>query len=396
MTFESNLDAFLAQNRISQETWAAGGLSWACLQAIAADHETNLSHLKRTAEFFAGVIQAIPDVHSVRWRVKDSAHLLEKIIRKCADGSDKYKAIAPDTYFDVVTDLVGVRALHLFKEDCFSIDAALRQHWIPMEAPFAFIREGDQSELSKRLAVHGFELKTHAAGYRSIHYIFATQPRLRKVAVEVQVRTIFEEGWSEIDHNVRYPNFSNDPTVAYFLTIFNRLAGSADEMGGFVRQLAHTLDDFQQRLADATDANEKTLAQMEATVAAYEKSRQQDTESQALIAKLQADIVELRKTSSLEQHAKNAGRLFALPSDIMESLSSSSIQRRMIRDMELTRSLSDDMKAIEAERNARLSAGLTSIEQSLHAKRLTEVAGIDALQAAELDRVRRLTRDAGL
>jgi ppGpp synthetase/RelA/SpoT-type nucleotidyltranferase len=168
-------------------------------------------------------------VHSVRWRVKDTDHLLEKIIRKCAEGHKKYKNVDSKNYFEIVSDLVGLRALHLFKDDCFSIDSDLRRTWTPSEPPIAYVREGDPPDLTKKFGEHGFEVKEHPAGYRSVHYIFLTQPFQRKVFAEIQVRTIFEEGWSEIDHRVRYPNFSNDQLVSYFLTIFNRLAGSADE-----------------------------------------------------------------------------------------------------------------------------------------------------------------------
>ena len=59
---------------------------------------------------------------------------------------------------------------------------------------------------------------------------------------EIQVRTIFEEGWSEIDHKIRYPYDADNPVLGQFLVVFNRLAGSADEMGSFVKLLKRKLD----------------------------------------------------------------------------------------------------------------------------------------------------------
>lgn len=241
MINEISLHDFLIRNNISDQQWELSGCEWENLLSIGRDHEENFERLRESAEFFAKVIQKFKRVHSVRWRVKDTEHLLEKIVRKRADGAEKYLKISSDNYFDIVTDLVGIRALHLFKEDCFDIDLEIKRCLIPVDNPIAYIRAGDQDGLLSRFREHGFDIETHPAGYRSIHYIFSSQPLHRKVISEVQVRTIFEEGRSEIDHNVRYPNFSNDELVNYFLKIFNRMAGSADEMGGFVQGLALTL-----------------------------------------------------------------------------------------------------------------------------------------------------------
>jgi hypothetical protein len=61
------------------------------------------------------------------------------------------------------------------------------------------------------------------------------------VTVELQVRTVFEEAWSEIDHRVNYPEGAPFREVGRFLQVFNRLAGSADEMGSFIHDLVRGL-----------------------------------------------------------------------------------------------------------------------------------------------------------
>lgn len=300
MAFDLALQSFLANNRIPADVWTKSSCDWPQLQAIARDHEAQMPHLRETAEFFARVVQKLPHVHSVRWRVKDTEHLLEKIVRKRAEGNAKYSDLSQETYFEKVTDLVGLRALHLFKDDCFDIDSSLRTYWSPIETPTVFVRDGDQVELSEEFRSRGFEIKPHPAGYRSVHYVFASQPLQRKVVVEVQVRTVFEEGWSEIDHRVRYPNFSDNALVAYFLTIFNRLAGSADEMGGFVKGLAATLSELQLQVTEATQSKEQSLRAMEEALGELERLRQQDAASQASVAKLKAEVAHLRRSASLE------------------------------------------------------------------------------------------------
>ncbi|HHQ4619896.1 TPA: hypothetical protein ACSP2N_003953, partial [Aeromonas veronii] len=71
----------------------------------------------------------------------------------------------------------------------------------------------------------------------------------------------FEEGWSEIDHVVRYPNFSNNQHVSNFLQIFNRLSGSADEMGSFAKQLAKELQDRTEMLEKLQREYDETKAE---------------------------------------------------------------------------------------------------------------------------------------
>lgn len=302
MKFEVSLSDFLKKNRISSPIWDQADVSWNLLASIAEDYLDRQSELAMTAELCARVMQKLPAVHSVRWRVKDVEHLLEKIVRKraTAGNGSKYLAISVDNYYEVVTDLVGLRALHLFKDDCFEIDVAFRDAFMLLEGevPVAYIRQGDPPELLDRFDAAGFKVEEHAAGYRSVHYVVATRPLQQRFAVEVQVRTIFEEGWSEIDHRIRYPNFSHDPQVVYFLRIFNRLAGSADEMGSFVRGLVTVLEVNQQQVAEANENYEQTLRKLEDTVAELDEVRQVSASADATVSRLKKELSELRTAST--------------------------------------------------------------------------------------------------
>lgn len=292
------LDEFLLRNNVSQDTWHASQCDWNSLLEIANDHEKNFPGLVQSADFFAKLIQAFPVVHSVRWRVKDPEHLIEKIVRKRADGEEKYKAISLQNYFTIVTDLIGIRALHLFKDDCFAIDQLLTENWQPIETPIAYTRVGDHDDFLRKLQDQGLEIKSHPAGYRSVHYVFASQPLARRVVMEIQVRTIFEEGWSEIDHKVRYPNFSENPLLSYLLTIFNRMAGSADEMGGFVLGLAAALGEFETKMNFAVAEKDRSFTAMESALKELENVKKQDLESKENLSKLKAELEKMKKQSA--------------------------------------------------------------------------------------------------
>ena len=295
-----SFEDFASRNNISESVWDASGCDWDELVSIAEDHERSRGILLQSADFFAKLIQEFQAVHSVRWRVKETEHVIEKIIRKKASGAEKYNEINVKNYFEIITDLVGIRALHLFKDECFLIDSSLRETWRPIENPIVYARAGDDEEFIEKLKGKGFEIKSHPAGYRSVHYVFESQPLARKVMLEVQVRTIFEEGWSEIDHKVRYPNFSNNYLVTYLLTIFNRMAGAADEMGGFVRGLATALEDYDLKVAAANIEKEESLAAMEEALSELANAKQQGQESQNIILKLKQQIESFKKTSASE------------------------------------------------------------------------------------------------
>lgn len=233
--------------------WEALGEDKAILHSIFLDYEKKLDELTEIAVSLSRLIQKLPGVHSVRWRMKDPHHLVKKIARKKASSVEKYASISQDAYQEIVTDLIGIRALHLFKGDFPSLHRSIIETWELDENPIAYVRKGDTEDLRTLYKNLGLEVKEHSDGYRSIHYIAKTNFTKATVRCELQVRTIFEEGWSEIDHKIRYPDFSNDPLIRDFLHIFNRLSGAADEMGTFVNRLAADLSTLtaEQAKADA-------------------------------------------------------------------------------------------------------------------------------------------------
>ncbi|MEM5511840.1 addiction module component [Pseudoalteromonas sp. AS84] len=256
---DMELNEFLSRNKISEEKFTECALDWELIQSIGADHQSKIDDLEDLAESYAKTIQRFAKVHSVRWRVKDPEHLMEKIVRKTTKGSGsynkKYINISVDNYSTKITDLIGIRALHLFKQDCVEIINSLEERWKKSEKITAYIREGDSKEDYKDRTA--WVVKEHKAGYRSIHFVFSTSPHKSKVFTEVQVRTIFEEGWSEIDHKIRYPNFSDNKDIITFLNIFNRLAGSADEMGSFVKALSTMIQDRDAEVKKLENENTK-------------------------------------------------------------------------------------------------------------------------------------------
>lgn len=298
MSFEYTREAFLEEADISQQDWEKSSLDWDQLVLIANHHDSARHALALNGGHIANRIQAFRGVHSVRWRVKDTFGLIKKIIRKNLEENpkEKWQTINRDNYRSVVSDLIGVRALHLLREECFEIDAQLRETYDVYDVTI-FKREGDHplSEIVQR----GASEKPHDVGYRSIHYGFTYAAEKEHVIVEIQARTIFQEGWSEIDHKVRYPDFSNNELLKYFIGVFNGFAGTADDMGSFVMKLHN--------LISATSAaeleNEVILASkntdIEKLQLQIDELRSDGSTSEKAIESLQSSVNSIKKNNSV-------------------------------------------------------------------------------------------------
>lgn len=240
---------FLRQFNISEEKFRKSLLTWNELELIAEDYLKNKDEHTATVKRYFEKIQQCAYVHSLGYRVKEVTHLIEKIIRKNPKYLKQGKAISHSNYSTFINDLMGIRILLLFKEDWLGVHEFLMKEYGAdlAEEPFAHIRKGDSSDLYA-----GKVRIIDDKPYRSVHYLI--KDKESGLCIEVQVRTLFEEAWSEIDHKLRYPyNLSNE-MIGSYLEIMNRASGMADEMGTFLHAY---LNEFESAVEDGiTDENE--------------------------------------------------------------------------------------------------------------------------------------------
>ncbi len=287
-----SLEQFQLNNRIDKEDWSKADIKWELLQDIGEDYIRRVDELKQMASLHAGLLQSCPAVHSVRWRIKDVQHVFEKIVRKRAKSEQKYVDINTSNYTNKISDLIGLRALHLFKFEWKEIHDYLSNGWDTTETPKAFIREGDPEDIIALYKNNSCDVDFHKHNYRSVHYIISSRIRKDNILAEIQVRTIFEEGWSEIDHRVRYPNFSNDGLILTFLATFNRVAGTADEMGSFVYTLAATLES---KAKEQELQQEKFIKQIEEIKEIKNLKEKDKIIAEVIAAHESANIAEVKK-----------------------------------------------------------------------------------------------------
>lgn len=244
-------EKFFEKYNISKEDFTKVDLNWDILVKIYEDYINLIENLELTAQSVVNKLNKALKVHSVRYRIKDSEHLIEKIIRKKIERNDLN--ITLGNYQEGITDMIGIRVLHLFKEDWEIIHNYVVKEFNLIGNTIAYVREGDKSEYLECFRKNNCEIKTHPFGYRSVHYLFESSLFKRKLIIELQVRTIFEEGWSEVDHEIKYPYVKGNIILERFLDILNRFAGSADEMCSFIKYLQPELKKQEEKIDSLED-----------------------------------------------------------------------------------------------------------------------------------------------
>ena len=257
-------ELLLQKYNISEELLQSAEISWDDLCEVYKDFSENkYDKYKEIMEDFTNTylkdinekkgIEKDVKIHSIRYRVKDAEHLVVKIIRKKQDNQKKYKKLDKNNYEKFITDLIGIRCLVLFKDDWENFhyyilskfenkveyyikDPILsfdddENHFYIAEQPKVHIRNGDAREGYEKILPPDCVIDNKV--YRSIHYII----KYRGIYLEIQVRTLFEEGWGEVDHAIVYPYYQDDAILKEYTELLNRLSGLADEMSGFFNRL---------------------------------------------------------------------------------------------------------------------------------------------------------------
>jgi putative GTP pyrophosphokinase len=258
-----NQKDFFEKYNINKTEFNNTKIIWSDLEKIFEDYSKEVPNLESSAIYIFNSLMKTKNVHSVRYRIKEPEHLIEKIIRKkISDDID----INLENYKVILTDLIGLRALHLFKDEWFDIHNLITSTWKLLQKPVANYRDGDTKEYNNKFEENGCELKMHKFGYRSVHYIVKTKPAKKEYFAEIQVRTVFEEAWSEIDHTIRYPYDQQNQIFGQFLLILNRLAGSADEMGTFIKGLKNHLQEKEQNHEKIIIEKDKIISDLEGKI----------------------------------------------------------------------------------------------------------------------------------
>ena len=248
-----NKKEFLSAYNITEADLEKAQIEWSELAKIGNEYEKIENHLRNIGkEFVNDYLYDIDTagIHSYRYRTKKSGHLLEKVIRKRKENLEKFEDLDHTNYYKYMTDLIGIRVFFLYREDWIHFHRYITttfennpdiyvedrisdfdeniNHYYIAERPKVYKRPGDSRIYDSK------EIEIKADGiYRSLHYII----KYKGFYVEIQGRTLFEEGWSEIDHDIVYKEAQDDEMLKDYSKLLNRLSGLADEMSSYFRRM---------------------------------------------------------------------------------------------------------------------------------------------------------------
>lgn len=246
-------NAFKAEYNIQDADLVKAGVSWEELLLIEAEYEKIEDNLREIGKSF--IDEYLYDIetagiHSYRYRTKESDHLLEKVIRKKKEDPVRFAKLDHTNFHKYATDLIGIRVFFLYREDWIHFHRYITKrfendpaqyiqdrladfdedpdHYYIAERPKAYKRAGDSKIYDDS------EIDIIKDGiYRSLHYII----KYKGYYVEIQGRTLFEEGWGEVDHDIVYKESQDDEMLQDYSKLLNRLSGLADEMSSYFRRL---------------------------------------------------------------------------------------------------------------------------------------------------------------
>ncbi len=250
MTFEeiqANREEFLRRYEIV-ELFPRCNLAWDTLMEIGDDYEAKCFGDGRKEQEYRGdyfkIIQShiakitsFENVHSYRFRIKKTGSLLAKIVRKSAERGGEYTVA---NYFNKITDLLGLRILYVFKEDYWSVHQQVMKEYENQLAQDISIKlkKGDDKKMYEQLLRECSNVRVDEnETYRSIHYtIYAKTTDINaNPRVEIQTRTVFEEGWSEINHKLVYKQGIESQELRKTSDLLSSMVGACDSIGTLMK-----------------------------------------------------------------------------------------------------------------------------------------------------------------
>ena len=171
-------------------------------------------------------------IHFIKHRLKDPGRLRAKLLERALEDRQhrKHPTVNETNLFQQITDLAGVRILHLHTDQIGPMNerirAVFREQKYRVWKPVANIWDREAEGYFRSL---GFRIVVRDTMYTSVHYDVQLNTATG-VCCELQVRTLAEELWGEVSHTIHYPNPTSSIACQEQLKVLARLASGCTRL----------------------------------------------------------------------------------------------------------------------------------------------------------------------
>lgn len=218
---ESKLDNLLKEYNTSKEDYKACGFK---IQQLLIDL-LNSNNIK---------------FHEVNYRVKNELSLTKKFYLK----NKKYNKL------EDMTDIIGVRVITYYTDDIDKVAQVIEDNFD--------IDEENSIDKRETLEIDRF-------GYLSLHYIVKLKENRTKLEeykcckdykIEIQIRTILQHAWAEIEHDLGYKNEVETPREVR--RDFYRLAGLLETADKEFLEIRNQINEYEDNIDERIKDKEET------------------------------------------------------------------------------------------------------------------------------------------
>lgn len=189
-------------------------------------------------------------IHQISKRIKQEMSLEGKLLKK----EEKYISLSQ------ITDIIGIRIIAYFEDEVDKIAEIIESEF----------------DLDKVNSIDKRELEDDRFGYRSLHYVFslkenrtnlAEYKRFAGLKAELQIRTILQHSWAEIEHDIGYKNEVGIPKSAK--RTFYRVAALLETADQEFVKLKNLLSDYESTVSSSIQASPESVQIDKASLMAY-------------------------------------------------------------------------------------------------------------------------------
>jgi len=172
-------------------------------------------------------------LYLTKWRVKKPESVYLKTKRKGKKYTD-------------VTDYGGLRLLCLFEKDILKVHdfllGSLSSNEYDLHECYAYNWDSDSDSFyvldkstSKYFAGYSLTSEEKDSGYKSIHYLVVAP---NKITIEIQLRTLVQDVWGELEHALSYKKGSVHPHIKKSFSLLSKDLQNIDDLFSHLRDIS--------------------------------------------------------------------------------------------------------------------------------------------------------------